>query len=1390
MTSTSPQAVSGSQPSKDETQDVIYASSSNLDLKSQIYAPGPSNRANRSPPKVRHHLPEQNSAQKPDGNTLVTIKAHRDTAAAAPQAVALTAAAVPAEDLVIVDGVAQDQAVVKSSYLSTYLTLLQQYQDKTAPTKFVYLKRVPAHVAEYNPYILRVVSYQKANKDELYTLSAEGVNQYRNNVHTEFTPLDQWQREEYLVAVRGVCSELTSTRLQQLTEGQVQRLPDFLAGQQIKHEQSAKDLDTFGGMVIGAIAAACHAALEQLETQLLQDTHTPLAELSHTGTSHGQKQHLLLPQQHQDSAEEFKFTLAAARRTELRRLRNFVKMADYMMCDTLQQVLAASVVDMLQAGIHQPHPEAPGKSAATPGLVQSGFEGARTGNTQPSSQASGAASLLADGAGPSRTSSLPQSADPGPESPPERSCIFEVEVVLTATGTKLTPSISQFLRALEALVSDWMGVLSGLRRLWEAGEVMRLITTPGDEHPPHTPLAALIDAGNFRTLVAQLQQSWQAAFAQADSFRQSYAPFEDMLQRNDSVNVSALAAAYVESFNAQLLPDEHALEAGAAQDQPAGEWPAQADSHSISADAASEGADKQCLGAAVTLPTFKDLVDDLRSQLKDINGLDDKRDVGMFRVDAQQLKAALLPSPTALLMQLGQLLPQAAAQLYSRFVEQIHSATSILRATTSSVEDYANQSKLEEHYSQVQATYELVLGYDMQVPAMDMAAYRTLTADMEALQQAVEMVEARSEDLTEAFGRELAAGADVVIKEAAQMRNAAQAEMVLDEISEGDAVICYLSELVQRAESQQAEQQRIVQHQTFLNLPRMVNEELGLAKAEIELRLLVWTSSSEWAEASTTWAQTPFTLLDVSSLEDCTAKFAKSVLRMERSLPSNQVVTKLGQAVKAMQSNLPLLQALRNPALKDRHWTKLANIMGTPLVTDPPLTLAQLLDLKVEQHQEAVVTFSVEASQEAALEDLLDHINSKWNSIDFTLLPFKDMKDSFILGSLEDVTAALEDSMVTMFMTGIRHEVERIDRQLHLFSDTLDEWTACQKDWMYLKTIFSASDIQRQLPHEAKAFTAVDKQFKDVMRRTKERSNAMQAATAPGLLDAFRKSNEVLETISKSLEDYLETKRMAFPRFYFLSNDELLEILAQPHLGKCFDGIRRLEFGGDDPKSPDILAMVSAEGEKVPLGKSLKARGNIETWLSQVEQSMAVCLRKLARAGHQTYPSQARTQWVTQQPSQLVLLISQCLSAPSPPAALAQYLLTCTAQLGGLTRVVRGTLPDLHRRTLSALITIDVHARDIVDNLIREGVQDANEFAWQMQLRYSWNEAVDDVVVRQVNSRFIYGYEYVGAQGRLVVTPMTDRCYITLTAALHHKLGASPAGPAGTGKTETTKACA
>merc|ERR1719183_3477743 len=80
-------------------------------------------------------------------------------------------------------------------------------------------------------------------------------------------------------------------------------------------------------------------------------------------------------------------------------------------------------------------------------------------------------------------------------------------------------------------------------------------------------------------------------------------------------------------------------------------------------------------------------------------------------------------------------------------------------------------------------------------------------------------------------------------------------------------------------------------------------------------------------------------------------------------------------------------------------------------------------------------------------------------------------------------------------------------------------------------------------------------------------------------------------------------------------------------------------------------------------------------------------------------------------------------------------------------------------------------------------------FNWQQQLRYYWEQDpnIDDCLIRQVDACILYGHEYQGALSRLVITPLTDRCWMTITGSFDLKLGAAPAGPAGTGKTESTK---
>ncbi|KAF4530313.1 hypothetical protein B566_EDAN018461 [Ephemera danica] len=307
----------------------------------------------------------------------------------------------------------------------------------------------------------------------------------------------------------------------------------------------------------------------------------------------------------------------------------------------------------------------------------------------------------------------------------------------------------------------------------------------------------------------------------------------------------------------------------------------------------------------------------------------------------------------------------------------------------------------------------------------------------------------------------------------------------------------------------------------------------------------------------------------------------------------------------------------------------------------------------------------------------------------------------------------------------------------------------------------------------------------------------------PGTLETLQENNQLLDKIQKCIEDYLESKRLLFPRFYFLSNDELLEILSQtrnpqsvqPHLAKCFDAIKSLEFT-IEAKSNDIVAMVSPEGERVPFLKPVKARGNIEAWLGSVEESMVSTIRKLLKIALADYQPEARTRWLLDHIGQVILTASQilwcatvskCLSSSNSLDDLKRFRQQCIVNLTQLASIVRGDLKKLQRAVLGALITIDVHARDILSEMIAAQVEQVTDFGWLKQLRYYWDADADSCTVKMSDTSFPYGYEYLGCSPRLVITPLTDRCYLTLTGAISINLGGSPLGPAGTGKTETVK---
>jgi len=444
-----------------------------------------------------------------------------------------------------------------------------------------------------------------------------------------------------------------------------------------------------------------------------------------------------------------------------------------------------------------------------------------------------------------------------------------------------------------------------------------------------------------------------------------------------------------------------------------------------------------------------------------------------------------------------------------------------------------------------------------------------------------------------------------------------------------------------------------------------------------------------------------------------------------------------------------------------------------------------------------------------------------------------------ILQIADDHQMKLQQLLMTGRSVDIfRDRVSRWRKRLNQIETVIRVWITVQNEWVETEHIFkigSTNEIQALVPHALEVFSRADMEWKSFMKSIVSSSGLVSEICGDKARhEALLRMQRDLETSRRALDDFFRNKREIYPRLFFLSDIQLCDIFSAgqrdvpriaKHISSIHRGISKVEF---DPLSQrrskdeskllppnEILAYVGTAPfyERVPMQKVFKAIGQPEDWLHNFELSVKRTLRTAVVKAYETSTmwnsgEVKREKWLVSTCAQVAILVMRLRFVEDTESkmdamdsgeedALQNYLELCRQRLQNMIDLYRGvededkknegkeeekkdeesTTLTLERRGLVGdAIALDLRSRDLVEKLVNRKCQGAQDFMWESQLRMYFQPETFGVTGRVCDFEHSYFYDPLDRLKRLVVTPLTERCFVSIACALQTNSSVSVVG--------------
>ena len=349
-------------------------------------------------------------------------------------------------------------------------------------------------------------------------------------------------------------------------------------------------------------------------------------------------------------------------------------------------------------------------------------------------------------------------------------------------------------------------------------------------------------------------------------------------------------------------------------------------------------------------------------------------------------------------------------------------------------------------------------------------------------------------------------------------------------------------------------------------------------KAARRLIKSVWDLSGIVASQLEEWKEILWADVDPNTMEEVTKGFTKAVRGLDKTVREWPAFSALDMMVKNFLITVPCISDLKSPSMRDRHWRQLMDITKVEFSFTNDFKLRNMLALNLHNFVDDCGEVVDRAQKEDKMELTLAKLEETWKTVEFEFNQHNETDVRLISMKEEDFETLEENQLVVQGMMASKYlatfegPVTAWQKQLSSVSDVLTQMLDVQRKWAYLETLFIGSEeVKRELPADAERFKSIDSTFKQVLKGFLESKNCVKSCSRDGLMKELEGLASDLELCEKALADFLEAKRRIFPRFYFVSQTMLLDVLSNgnrpwvvaKHVNAMFQGVKELELKGD-----------------------------------------------------------------------------------------------------------------------------------------------------------------------------------------------------------------------------------